>query len=322
MSKHNVQDVEFVKCPYCPDDDKNKFKMLHWKHLKCNHVKTIDDVLRDFPDIPTMTLADYKKKQNTAKMGTQVSKETHSDLKPVNCIYINDDDCPGKELMVPKNYPNDFVCDTCRNLGKQEVDGRRLEHANEARIKTNLRVRGVEHCQQDPEVNKKMVAKQRDGGGVGFERKELRDNLIGKTTFVLCTNCGLNEVEVGLTSSYKDRVICEECEKKLNTFNGYHTPDGRVVCQECKRAFDQIHPNHLRRFHNMTLEEYKEKYPDAPTITEEYKKLSKTPRKSINPSEFNKFMETIYDEYGKGEIKDAKMILEIATKTSNFLQNQ
>ena len=56
MSKHNVQDVEFVKCPYCVDDNKNKFKMLHWKHLKCSHSKTIDDVLRDFPDIPTMTL--------------------------------------------------------------------------------------------------------------------------------------------------------------------------------------------------------------------------------------------------------------------------
>lgn len=50
--KHNIQDVISIKCPYCNKDD---FKMLHWGHLKKIHSKTLDDVLNEFPNIPTMT---------------------------------------------------------------------------------------------------------------------------------------------------------------------------------------------------------------------------------------------------------------------------
>lgn len=51
--KHNIQDVEYVQCPYC--ENSKKFKMIHWGHLKKIHNKTLEDVLKDFPNIPTMT---------------------------------------------------------------------------------------------------------------------------------------------------------------------------------------------------------------------------------------------------------------------------
>jgi hypothetical protein len=38
---------------------------------------------------------------------------------------------------------------------------------------------------------------------------------------------------------------------------------GFVVCQECGKKFKMITVNHLLKEHNMTFEEYKEKYPDA-----------------------------------------------------------
>jgi len=179
MTKHNVQDVEFVKCPYCNDDDKNKFKVLHWKHLRCKHDKTIDDVLRDFPDIPTMTLADSEKKRKAGKIGAKASKKTYNELKTIYCIYKDDENCPGEEHTIPNNYPNKWVCETCRRLGKEEVDGRRLEHANEARAETFSEVYGdgITNAQQIPEVKKRTIITQRKGGGVGFERKEISEKI-------------------------------------------------------------------------------------------------------------------------------------------------
>ena len=60
-SRHNIQDVEYVSCPYC-ENNENKFKVLHWKHLRNLHQKNLDDVRREFPDIPTITLKEYQKK--------------------------------------------------------------------------------------------------------------------------------------------------------------------------------------------------------------------------------------------------------------------
>lgn len=72
--KHRVQNVNFVECPYCPKGDKNQFKMLHWKHLICLHGKTLKDVLREFPDIPTMTQEQYNVKLKTSKIGSETSR--------------------------------------------------------------------------------------------------------------------------------------------------------------------------------------------------------------------------------------------------------
>jgi hypothetical protein len=50
--KYKIEDVDSITCPYC---NKSGFKMLHWGHLKKLHNKTIDDVIKEFPNIPTMT---------------------------------------------------------------------------------------------------------------------------------------------------------------------------------------------------------------------------------------------------------------------------
>jgi len=57
---HNIQDVSFVSCPYC--EHSKEYQMLHWKHLKDSHNKTIYDVRNEFPDIPTMTLQESRRR--------------------------------------------------------------------------------------------------------------------------------------------------------------------------------------------------------------------------------------------------------------------
>jgi len=174
-SKHNVQDVEFVECPYCPKGNKNQFKMLHWKHLRNLHGKTIEDVKDEFPDIPTMTLKEYNKKINSAKIGSLESKKTHDKIKTIYCFYKDDDDCPGEPYEIANNQPNIWMCNTCRKLGKPEVDGKRKEHANDARTKTLMERYNVTNAHNVPGANEKILETYKKQGkeGIGFADKEL-----------------------------------------------------------------------------------------------------------------------------------------------------
>ena len=45
--------------------------------------------------------------------------------------------------------------------------------------------------------------------------------------------------------------------------------DGKAVCQECGVAFKLISPAHLKK-HNITMAEYRLKYPDCPISGSEY----------------------------------------------------
>lgn len=72
-SKYNIQDVESIKCPYC---NITGFKMLHWGHLKKLHNKTMEDVNKEFPNIPTMTKKEsLRRKQKAIECANKV-KET------------------------------------------------------------------------------------------------------------------------------------------------------------------------------------------------------------------------------------------------------
>ena len=44
-------------------------------------------------------------------------------------------------------------------------------------------------------------------------------------------------------------------------------PEDFVICRICGGEFPRIHWSHLARKHQMTFEEYKVKFPDAPTIS-------------------------------------------------------
>lgn len=53
--RHRVADVTTVKCPYC----EKKFYVLGHSHLFHAHKKTLYDVIKEFPTLPTMTLRHY-----------------------------------------------------------------------------------------------------------------------------------------------------------------------------------------------------------------------------------------------------------------------
>ena len=45
-----------------------------------------------------------------------------------------------------------------------------------------------------------------------------------------------------------------------------------VICQECKQVFFKaIMPSHLTAKHNISMDEYRKKYPDSPIMTDDYK---------------------------------------------------
>ena len=58
---------------------------------------------------------------------------------------------------------------------------------------------------------------------------------------------------------------------------------GKVYCQECGKTFMILTPSHLKT-HNMKYSEYSNKFPGAPTTTEQFKALSMYSR----PSKYTK----------------------------------
>jgi len=45
---------------------------------------------------------------------------------------------------------------------------------------------------------------------------------------------------------------------------------GQVICQECGKSFGLVTRNHLIKTHNMTFEQYKEKWPKYPTASKNF----------------------------------------------------
>lgn len=47
--------------------------------------------------------------------------------------------------------------------------------------------------------------------------------------------------------------------------------DGKVICQICGESFNVISPSHLGRKHDVTMEQYRQRFSDAPLNTEKFK---------------------------------------------------
>jgi DNA-directed RNA polymerase subunit RPC12/RpoP len=174
-SRSIITENNYVECPYCPKGESNKFKLLHWKHLKKLHNKTLDDVIKEFPDLPTITKTEYDKKINSAKMGGDKAKATHNILKTINCIYCQ------KELQVPNNYSNKIACQECLDKGLENPDGKTKELANINRVKTLQKEYGEEiiNVQQIKEVRDKTSKTNNEKyGGTGFASKELNEKTV------------------------------------------------------------------------------------------------------------------------------------------------
>ena len=45
---------------------------------------------------------------------------------------------------------------------------------------------------------------------------------------------------------------------------------GKIICQVCGKSFSIISPSHLQRKHNMTFEEYKNKYPGVAVTSKQF----------------------------------------------------
>jgi hypothetical protein len=164
--------VEFVRCPYCEINDKNKYKVLHWKHLRNLHGKELDEVRREFPNIPTTTLTEYNKKINNARLGGNKISESKNDLKKSKCWHCDN------TKSVPKTYSNNFLCDTCRNKGLEDKDGRTKEEANINRIKTFQKRYGenIKNARDLPDTNSKIEKTSKElYGGIGRASKELNE---------------------------------------------------------------------------------------------------------------------------------------------------
>jgi hypothetical protein len=148
-SKHNVGDVEFVECPYCEKSETNRFKMLHHKHL-AGHNKTLEDVLKEFPGLVTMTLVEKNKKINATKLATEkfINNIQNGNTKESKCWYNDDQNCSHEIRIVEIYEPNHFLCKKCESLGKKSKDKRTFEETKEKRIVTFNERYGVDNAKQ------------------------------------------------------------------------------------------------------------------------------------------------------------------------------
>jgi len=171
MGKHVIDDVPYVECPYCESGPKNQFKMMHWKHLKSLHGKTIDDLLREFPSRPTITKDESNKR---AINGSKASK-THNKIKNIRCIHC------GCEMEVRNSTSNTQACQNCITGGHENPDGKTKPQANERRASTLQNKHGehVTNANQVPGATEKAtVTCEEKYGGKGFASDELAQKSI------------------------------------------------------------------------------------------------------------------------------------------------
>jgi len=110
---------------------------------------------------------------------------------------------------------------------------------------------------------------------------------------------------------------------------------GMVICQECGKSFGMITSTHLKKFHDISIEEYKLKYPDISIASEAFRakqKLKNVKLFNDTPAEIpvNKQEEINFDQISE-EIKieetnefDIDKIpvvsKEFANEVSNFIE--
>jgi hypothetical protein len=73
----------------------------------------------------------------------------------------------------------------------------------------------------------------------------------------------------------KDIFKIDNIEDKNIEDDNYVTKEGKVICQVCKKEYNVITPAHLKKSHNMTMDEYKLKYPNASLVGEKTKNRRK-----------------------------------------------
>ena len=93
-----------------------------------------------------------------------------------------------------------------------------------------------------------------------YKRKNNCKKLNQSKHTVFCSVCGKNPIERSPANHWK--YICEECNRAETYPGKVYLPDkDLVICQICWQGFKQI-GTHVKN-HNMTLPEYRNKFPNA-----------------------------------------------------------
>jgi len=100
-----------------------------------------------------------------------------------------------------------------------------------------------------------------------FPNAELVSNSFGdkirsKRHIVNCSKCG-EETETAITHK---KAICERCKNKTYPGLKYVDSEDKVVCQICWRPFERITNDHIKKEHQITLNDYKKQFPDSPLV--------------------------------------------------------
>ena len=117
-----------------------------------------------------MTQKEYNRRLEISKMGNKASKETLSETKIIKCFYCN------REKTIPKNYPNNFVCDECLSVGKENIDNRTKKQAKIKRHKTNVDKYGDDYIEVQHQRSMK-TQNEKFNGKIGFANKDIKDKI-------------------------------------------------------------------------------------------------------------------------------------------------
>lgn len=267
--KNLLTNNDYVTCPYCGDKSE-QWRYLHWKHLKLSHGKKLDDVRKDFPNHPTMTVSFDQERLK----GSQMSSQTHNLKKKVNCIHC------GKELWVKNNEGNKQACQECVDKGLENPDGRTKPEAQKNREDTMVERHGAKNPQQVEAFKQKATETcEREHGGRGFGSHKLAKKSRGKikerygSENIMQTEEGLERLVKGLRQKY-----------------GKDITNPRHILGVIEKATKTLLENYEKHGHPLANRTYKEIYGEEKT-----KELIKSRRISGGEG-FKKSLEMGYND--------------------------
>lgn len=103
--------------------------------------------------------------------------------------------------------------------------------------------------------------------------------------------------------------------------NQHYDKVGKVICQECGRSYDVILPTHLKKTHDMSMNEYKEKYKGFPLASKSFgsKQKYKNTVKSMKEETLKRQLENSNKEIEIEEFNIDKIPSIDSSKSSSFI---
>ena len=135
-----------------------------------------------------------------------------------------------------------------------------------------------------------------------------------KKYYLMCELCNTRKKIVKARHRFDDMLICDNCYVRETKHPVEYTPPagevhydkyGRLICHECGRAYNKLTP-HLMSIHNITAQEYKEKWGLNKTFkltSENFKQRMRVTNSVNNLKEFNiaKYNHINGNDFNKGK---------------------